>query len=145
MKKNDTYKIYKSVTPSELPVVVDVKDIIVVTMSCGGGFGGSKWAEHFDAVDIESIPSEKIMVFTDAVTGKKVPINTRFIVKVEEKQMLKVYQDITAWKNYHKVVCNKCYRESYLALDRDTKWECVDGYASKGNDDETFKTDTYEE
>lgn len=143
MKKSDTYKIYKSVTPSERPIVVDVKDIIVVTMSCGGGMGGSKWKEYFDAVGIESIPSEQMVTFTDAVTGKKERINTKFIVKVEEKQMLKVYQDITKWKNYDKVVCKKCYRESYIALDRDTKWECAETYGN--NDNETFKTDTYEE
>lgn len=143
MKKNEPYKIFSTCSPSETPIVVNIKNIIVVTMSCGGGFGGSKWDEHFDAVELDSIPTSKIMVFTDAISGKKKAINTNYIVKVEEKQMLKVYQDITKWKNYNKKVCNKCYTEMYLAIDKDMKWVCVDEY--NHNDDDVIVSNTYEE
>ena len=144
MKKNETYKIFSSCSPSEKPIVVDSKNIIVVTMTCGGGLGGSKWDEYFDALELETMPSNKIMVFTDAISGKKKAINTNYIVKIEEKQMLKVYQDITEWKNHYKKVCNKCYNERYLVIDRDMKWECSDEYSSE-NQDDVIKTDTYEE
>ena len=145
MKKNEPYKIFSTCSPSETPIVVDNKNIIVVTMSCGGGFGGSKWNEHFDAVELDTIPSDKLMIFTDAISGEKKIINTKYIVKVEEKQMLKVYQDITKWKNYNKKVCNKCYTERYLAIDRGMKWECASTYDSGKNEHEVIKTNTYEE
>lgn len=143
MKKNEVYEIGKSCTPSETPKVVEVKDIIVVSMTCGGGMGGSCWDEYFDAVDLDSIPTEKIVSYTDAITGKKKVINTRYLVNVEEKQMLKVYQDITEWKNYHKKVCDKCYTETFIVLDRGRKWKCVDTYGGTGK--EVVKINTYEE
>lgn len=144
MKKNDTYKICRIYSPSVAPKVIDVKDIIVVTMTCGGGMGGSHWKEYFNAVDIDTIPTDKIVSYTDAITGKKKAINTRYLVNVEEKQMLKVYDDITGWKNYHGKVCDKCFVERYLVLDRDERWECTEGQTG-GNGEETVKTDIYEE
>ena len=145
MKKNETYKIGRSCTPSEMPVVVDVKNIIVITMTCGGGMGGSRWEEYLDAVDVESIPSNQMVTFTDAITGKKKTINTQYAVEVVEKQMLKVYQDVTAHRNYHKVVCKKAYTERYMVLDRDVKWECVMDYTNDSENKELVRTFSYEE
>ena len=138
----DTYKIYKTCTPSKMPVVVDVFDIIVVTMSCGGGIGGSRWDEYFYAEDITKLPTNSLATFTDAITKKKVTINTQYAVKVVEKQMLQVHSDNTAWRNYHERKCNSHCLERYIVLDRETKWECVDEYGK--NEDETVKTITNE-
>ena len=144
MKKNDTYKIYKTNSPSEKPVVVGTKDIIVATMTCGGGMGGARWKEYLNAVEMDSIPSNGIAIYTDAITGQKKAINTKYVVMVEEKQMLNVYHDITAWKNYHGKVCDKCFAEMYIVLDRGAEWECVDECGS-GKDDAIVKKTIYEE
>ena len=143
MKKNEPYKIYKSCSPSKTPVVVEEKDILVVKMTCGGGMGGSCWDEFFLTEDLSSIPSDALHTFTDAITGEEKSINTKYVVKIEGRQMLKVYQDITEWKNYHKKTCDKCYEERYIVLPKGAKWECSDGYGDNKN--ETVRTFTYEE
>ena len=144
MRKNEPYKIGRTHTPSEMPTLVNVKDIIVATMTCGGGFGGRCWEEYLDAVPIDSIPTNEMVTYTDAITGKKKTINTKYIVEVNEKQMLKVHSDLTEWRNYREKVCKKYYSERYIVLDRDEMWEfSMDN--TKSDAKEIVRTDYYEE
>jgi len=141
MLVEEIYKIYKTCSPSEKPVVVDVKNVLLIIMSCGGGIGGSSWKELVLDEDCK-IPSNELHTFIDAISGKEVTLNTAYIVKYEPKQVLKVYDDVTAHRNYSKKVCNKAWCERYIVLDRGQKWECADNYSINN---EVFKTLEYQE
>ena len=144
MLVEEIYKIYKTCSPSETPVVVEVKNVLLITMSCGGGIGGSIWKELVLDEDCK-IPSNELHTFIDAITGKEKTLNTSFVVKIEPKQVLKVYDDITAHRNYGKKVCEKAWDERYIVLERGQKWECVDKYGSVEKNNEAFKTLEYRE
>lgn len=144
MLVEEIYKIYKTCSPSETPVVVEVKNVLLITMSCGGGWGGAQWKELVLDEDCK-IPSNELHTFIDAISGKEKTINTSFVVKIEPKQVLKVYDDITAHRNYSKKVCKKAWDERYIVLERGQKWECVDKYGSVEKNNEAFKTLEYQE
>ena len=142
MLVEEIYKIHKTCTPSEIPVVVDVKNVLLITMTCGGGIGGAQWKELVLDEDCK-ITSNELHTFIDAISGKEVTLNSHYIVKIEPKQVLKVYDDITAHRNYSKIVCKRAWNERFIVLDRGQKWECVEKYSSDRN--EVFKTLEYQE
>lgn len=138
MLVEETYKIYKTCSPSETPVVTGVRNVLLITMSCGGGIGGSCWKELVLDEDAK-IPSNELRTFTDAISGKDITLNTSFVVKIEPKKMLKVYDDITAHRNYGKKVCERAWVERYIVLDREQKWECVDKFSGTEKNNEAYK------
>lgn len=123
-----TFKIYKPCTPSEMPVVKSEKTALLVTMSCGGGIGGSRWNELIEYIDLSKIPSNKMFVVTDATNGEKFTINTKFVVKAHVKKVIEVYHDHTEHTNYHNRVCKKAFTTRWFVLDPETDYEIIDGY-----------------
>ena len=116
-----------------MPVVIDTKNVLLITMSCGGGMGGSRW-EELVIDEGNKIPSNQLHTFTDALTGVEFQLNTANAVKITPKQMLRVYYDITDFKNYGgKKNCTKAYREGVLVLDRNEKWTCNPVYSTERN------------
>ena len=138
--KKEIYKIHKTCSPSATPLVIDIKQVLLITMSCGGGMGGSRWDEL--VIDEESkIPSNTLHQFINAIDGTEFTLNRANIVKIVPKQLLVVYDDITAHVNYTSKVCKKAWNERYIVLDRDQKWECVEQYSCDRN--EVFKSFSY--
>lgn len=136
--EKEVYKIYKTCSPSETPVVTDVKNVLLITMSCGGGMGGSKWDEL--VLDDCKINSNNLQSFINAVNGQEYMLNTSNMVKIVPKQMLRVYDDVTAHCNFTSKTVEKAWNERIIVLDRDEKWECVDKYGTERNNAfETFK------
>ena len=84
----------KSYSPSKFISYEEV-DAYRVTMSCGGGMGGSRW----DELITEDIPcgvGEQVIECTD-VYGRKLKINTRWVVKSEKIRVGVYLEDITEW------------------------------------------------
>ena len=87
-----------------------------VLMSCGGGMGGSKWYEYGTFEETPQVG--KMATLVDAVSGEKKTINPNYIVSIEEKKLVRVVTDVTAWKNYNKKVCTKATHTSYYWFDK---------------------------
>ena len=138
--KKEVYKIHKTCSPSATPKVIDTKQVLLITMSCGGGMGGSRWEELVIDEDCK-ITSNTLQRFINAIDGTEYTLNTANMVKIVPKKLLVVYDDITAHVNYTSKVCDKAWNERYIVLDRDVEWECVEKYSCDRN--ETFKTFTY--
>ena len=126
----EKFKITKPCSPSEMPVVKSEKMALLVTMSCGGGFGGSRWEELIEYMDLSKIPSNKMLVVTDATNGKKFTINTKFVVKANVKKVVEVFHDHTAHANYYERTCKKAFSTSWFVLDLETDYEVVDKHDS---------------
>ena len=139
--EHETFKIYKTCSPSETPVVIEEKNVLLITMSCGGGIGGARWDELVIDED-NKIPSNELYRCVKAVDNKEFTINTRYVVKIEPMTMLRVINDITAHKNYTKKICNKAWTERIIVIERGQKWECVDEFNSQK--DGVFATFSYQ-
>lgn len=84
----------KSYSPSKFVSYEEV-DAYCVTMSCGGGMGGSCW-EELITEDIPCGVGEQVIERTD-VYGRKIKINTRWIVKSEKIRVGIYLENVTDW------------------------------------------------
>jgi hypothetical protein len=115
----------------------DEKEISKVTISCGGGMGGSKWCEYGN---FEHLESNQLCGFKDAITGERRTINTAFVVEVETGKLVKVDWDTTAHANYgaSKPRCEKCIHTRYYFIPTDDEYEIVNEYRQE--EDKRIKT-----
>ena len=84
--------VYLPCTPSEwlsqpLP---SVESCLKLTITSGGGMGGSKWKRFVKAIPTDIIPSNQLMKFTNIITNEEIVINTSFIVEIKEMNFFKV-------------------------------------------------------
>lgn len=84
----------KKYSPSTF-VSYDEVDAYRASMSCGGGMGGARWDELITE-DIPCGSGEQVIERTD-VYGKKLKINTRWVVKSEKIRVGIYLEDITEW------------------------------------------------
>lgn len=61
--------------------------ITVLTMTCGGGMGGSKWKEY--VLRVKNIPSNTTQEYT-TLDGKKIKLNSAYLVKAEDFTLVKI-------------------------------------------------------
>lgn len=125
--KKETLRIGMTCSPCAMPNVIETKNVLLIKMSCGGGMGGAQWDELV-VDDGKEIPSNALRTFVLAVDGTEKTINTAFVVNITPKKMLRVYDDITEWRNYHKKEVKKACKERIFAIDREQKWVIVDAY-----------------
>lgn len=127
----NTIRISNTCSPIiSLPKVTECTDIFVLTMSYGGGSGGG-FTEWVDMVDERGFKENKLIKCRDVKSGRAILINTSFVVKIEKKKMVRVEEDITAWRNYSKVQCTKAIRDAIYIMDIDDKYAIVNGEASE--------------
>lgn len=112
---NKNYVIEPSNSPVGKHQVTEVGLIKKVKMSCGGGMGGSVWNE-FGTITGD-IYKDNFVTLRDAISGEEKALNTKYIVKVEDKKLIEVLTDITPFKNYGKKVCEKAFRTIYYYID----------------------------
>lgn len=134
-------KIYRTCNPSSFVGKEEIHNILKIKMSCGGGLGGSSWYEYiYDTVALEG----DSLVWVTNYLGEEIKLNPRFMVKVNRVSLVKVEEDITAWK-FHGA--NKPTNEKYLTIryietPRHETISLVDEYKYQANENETIKTDT---
>ena len=92
--KGKTATISRWKRPSNFIGSPELKSITRITMTCGGGLGGAQWDEYVCKVsDIE----EGIGTYT-RYDGKRIRLNSRYIVKAEDYTLVKADLDILPWK-----------------------------------------------
>ena len=116
---NKTISIEPSRSPFGEHKVENLGLIKEVLMSCGGGMGGAYWKEHGDVAG--NLNENKFVVLTDAITGETKDLNTRFIVEIEDKQLIKVTTDLTPHYNYGHTTCKSAVETIYYAVDKSDK------------------------
>ncbi len=98
-------KISNGCSPS-IHVSDEVISVNRVLITYGGGMGGARESIYATAIHKEqAINGMWIMV--DITNGMERQVNPRFIVSVDKVKVVKVVTDITAFTNYHKVVCTQ--------------------------------------
>ena len=103
-------KVGKFCSPSTVisHEVLNMKRILV---TYGGGMGGTR-SEYYTS-KIKKV-GETLKVVT--VDNKKLSLNPRFIVEIEDTKVLKVVTDVTAHSNYHSPICKKSIVTEYIDM-----------------------------
>ena len=70
-------------TPARWMGAPKYTEILKLTVTCGGGMGGSRWPEYVRRIPMNALPSNEMFIFTD-IDGRTKIINTRYIVMVEQ-------------------------------------------------------------
>ena len=85
LKKLREGKVYFPLTPCRWVGKPKVNEVYNITMSCGGGMGGSRWQEYV----VDSNVKEGLNEYT-TIEGKTITLNGRFIVKAERFYLVRV-------------------------------------------------------
>lgn len=120
-----TFKIGKPCSPSATPEVIRRLPALKVTMSCGGGMGGSRWDEYI--WEETNIPTDTIIKVTN-ILDEEISINTRFVVKSERVDILVVEHDVTDFVNYHSKNCDTATNVHYIAVKPNQPYAITDRY-----------------
>ena len=83
-------KIYLPNTPSKFVGDAKIFKVKKVKMTCGGGVGGSSWYEYI--VDFPELFGGGMLNVTN-YKGEKMILNTRYIVKVSDSQVVGITTD----------------------------------------------------
>ena len=99
---NDFEKIYNDVTfkrpifpsywVSEEP---DYQEVTEITMSCGGGTGGSRWNEYVQRIELEELASKENCFIARRYTGELIVLNPSFIVMARQLTIASMVLDTT--------------------------------------------------
>ena len=83
-------KIYLPNTPSKFVGKAKIIKVKRVKMTCGGGIGGSCWDEY--VTDFPETPKHDLIKVTN-YKGVKMTINTAYVVKVVDSQIVIITTD----------------------------------------------------
>jgi hypothetical protein len=131
-------KIYRTCNPSSFVSKEEIKDILKIKMTCGGGMGGSSWYEYvYDTKELDG----EIPVWVTNYLGERIKLNPKFMVKVNKISIVKVTEDITAWKFYGgtKPIGEKHLRIRFIETPPYEKVELVNEFNYRANENETIK------
>jgi len=99
---NDFEKIYEAdtfkapISPSRwVSKAPACQEVTEITMSCGGGMGGSRWNEYVERTALEVLARETGCITVRRYTGEKVILNTRFIVMARQLTIASMVLDST--------------------------------------------------
>ena len=77
--------LYRPMSPSVwVSEAVSYQPITKLTMTCGGGLGGSRWEEFIKRIPIENICCGGDFSVVESWDGKKFLLNKRYLVKGEQ-------------------------------------------------------------
>lgn len=97
LERNHLNEIYTKdvvgvpMTPGHWTDAPDSREVTRITMTAGGGMGGSKWTETVDSVSqrhIEEAMSKNLPLLVRTYDGRSVLLNLRFMVKAENFTMV---------------------------------------------------------
>lgn len=115
-------------TPSQWIAEPEYKKISVITMTCGGGMGGSKWYEYVERIPPHNKLNE-IQTFT-TIEGKEIRLNPQYMVKIEDFTMVTVWYETT-----NQLFCREGNRKSLLnkkfLIEDGQTVELIDDFADK--------------
>lgn len=130
-------KIYRSCNPSEFVKHEEIHGILKVKMSCGGGMGGAQWHEYIQEPNDFELEGESPVWVTNYL-GEEMLINPRFIVKASRISIVKVVEDITAWK---RALDGKQYLQTmYIEISPHEAVTLVDEYKYVKYEDKLIKS-----
>jgi hypothetical protein len=128
-KKFNQFEIYAPVSPCAF-VSKKSEKTCRIDMSAGGGMGGSHWKEYGQIIKGDPM-NGGFIVIKDAITKVERTINTRFIVSIEEVQVMKVVWNTTDYANYNNKTCEKQTRTLYFWFPKDAKVNFNNKYGDK--------------
>lgn len=138
-------KIYRTCNPSKFVKKEEMHEMLKVRMTCGGGVGGSSWYEYIHS-DYDSEPIDlqsESPIYVTNYLGEEIMLNPKFIVKVSHISIVKVVEDITAWRTYASGPDGKQYlRTAFIETKPYETAMLVDEYKFDGNKDETINAVT---
>lgn len=105
-------KVYFPNTPCEWLSKMTVTKVIVVTMTCGGGMGGSRWKEFLIDDDIK----DGLHTYT-RIDGVKIKINSKYVVRV----VYGMYMAKVKYIHYNENFSDTCGKEQELYVLSDVK------------------------
>ena len=79
-----TYRVGTPVSPAHWIGKPRYEDWMELTVTSGGGMGGSKWHEY---IQPQQLPSNQI-IYVDTIDGHTIQINTAYIVKAEQVKIV---------------------------------------------------------
>lgn len=83
-------KMYLPNTPSRFIGKAKIIKVKKVKMTCGGGMGGAQWDEYL--LDFPETPRHDLVKVTN-YKGEKMTINTAYVVKIVDRQIVVVTTD----------------------------------------------------
>lgn len=121
-------KIYRTCNPTKFIGGIETQFAHKLIMTCGGGMGGSRWEEYITDLDPHDFTTEHPIECTNYL-GETVFINPKYVAKMTEVKVVKVQEDITAWRNYHSGDDGRQYITTrYLECKVDESCSLVDEY-----------------
>ena len=115
-------------------------EMLKLTMTCGGGMGGSRWEEYIEEVTGDEMMGDQ-NEWVRNYLGEEIMLNPRFVVKMEKVAVIKVVEDITGWKTYGSGPDGKQYLKTmYFEAKPFEDITLVDDYKCDGNKDALIKT-----
>lgn len=105
--------------------------VLKIKMSCGGGVGGSVWDEYGTTKD--DFSKGGFITLKSAFTNEEITINTRFVVKAEEVQLVTMVWDTTPHANYNRSTCKKQTKTCYYCLPKNEKYRVIADYEGDRN------------
>ena len=126
--------VYLPCTPSKWlsELLPSVESCLKLTITSGGGMGGSRWKRFVKPMGLDIIPSNQLVKFIDIINGEDILINTSFIVEAKEMNFFTVSFHTD---NEHMGVGDK---KLYFCTDKDNtnimlsnKYKSLDTYTSK--------------
>lgn len=84
--KKESTVLALPMTPSRWTGKIEYHPITKITVSCGGGIGGSRWDEYVDRIELRDISTEKMLI-VNTINGEERLINPHYIVTAENLTM----------------------------------------------------------
>ena len=135
-------RIYRTCSPSKLIEKYEMQGMLKLTMTCGGGMGGSRWEEYIEETTGDEMMSDQ-NEWVRNYLGEEIMLNPRFVVKMERVSVIKVVEDITNWKTHHSGADGNQYLKTmYFEAKPFEKITLVDDYKYDENKDSLIKTIT---
>lgn len=132
-------KIYRTCSPSKLIAKYEMHGMLKLTMTCGGGMGGSRWEEYIEEITGDEMIGDQ-NEWVRNYLGEEIMLNPRFVVKMERVSVVKVVEDITSWKTYHSGTDGNQYLKTmYFEAKPFEKITLVDDYKYDENKDKLIK------
>ena len=111
--------VYYPCTPTKWTKKPTIEKCLVLTVSAGGGMGGTKWKEIVEYKPLKTIPSNKLFSFIDILTKEEVLINTNYIVEIKVQTFITVSYFT---ENQH---CNPGHNKIYFISNKNINEVCL--------------------
>ena len=99
---NNTITIGLPVSPATF-IERSTKNVTEILISHGGGMGGASYRKYGTIIT----RNDNGFLIFETFLGERIEINQRWVVSIEDKQLIEIIVDVTEHSNYHKHTCEK--------------------------------------